>query len=136
MLALADADQAPPIGSGAHVIPGAPISQELTSFLPLKPDSVSRPEMYLGTKLKRKTFEDGTSAWGLSPAEYAQLTVKDAHHNYVYDCLGGSPRERFLPFFVLLCLVCRLCDVSLEIFWHNSATNRSYKDKYILACCC
>ena len=34
----------------------------IKSFLPLKPDSVSLPEMYLGAKIKRKTFKDSTSA--------------------------------------------------------------------------
>eukprot|EP00804_Cyclotella_cryptica_P024176 CCRYP_019501-RA/>CCRYP_019501-RA protein AED:0.33 eAED:0.33 QI:101/0/0/1/1/1/3/0/296 len=33
--------------------------------------------MYLGAKLKRKTFEDGTTAWGLSPAKYVQQAVKN-----------------------------------------------------------
>eukprot|EP00804_Cyclotella_cryptica_P016148 CCRYP_004244-RA/>CCRYP_004244-RA protein AED:0.29 eAED:0.30 QI:0/-1/0/1/-1/1/1/0/331 len=32
----------------------------IISFLPLKPNSVDPPEIYLGAKLKRKTFEDGT----------------------------------------------------------------------------
>eukprot|EP00804_Cyclotella_cryptica_P020326 CCRYP_014066-RA/>CCRYP_014066-RA protein AED:0.16 eAED:0.16 QI:0/0/0/1/1/1/3/0/747 len=45
------------------------IMDRINSFLPLKPDSVGPPEMYLGAKLKRKTFEDGTTAWGLSPAK-------------------------------------------------------------------
>eukprot|EP00804_Cyclotella_cryptica_P011569 CCRYP_012075-RA/>CCRYP_012075-RA protein AED:0.42 eAED:0.45 QI:0/0/0/1/0/0/2/0/162 len=37
------------------------IMDRINSFLPLKPDSVGPPEMYLGAKLKRKTFEDGTT---------------------------------------------------------------------------
>ncbi|KAL7479052.1 hypothetical protein ACHAW6_004796, partial [Cyclotella cf. meneghiniana] len=37
------------------------------SFLPLKPDSVGCPELYLGAKLKKTTFEDGTVAWGRGP---------------------------------------------------------------------
>jgi hypothetical protein len=35
---------------------------KINSFLPLKPDLVGPPEMYLGAKLKRKTFDDHTSA--------------------------------------------------------------------------
>eukprot|EP00804_Cyclotella_cryptica_P001261 CCRYP_012758-RA/>CCRYP_012758-RA protein AED:0.44 eAED:0.44 QI:0/0/0/1/1/1/2/0/193 len=30
----------------------------INSFLPLKPDSVGPPEMYLGAKLRKKTFEE------------------------------------------------------------------------------
>jgi hypothetical protein len=37
---------------------------KINSFLPLKPDSVSLPEMYLRAKLKRKAFNESTSAWG------------------------------------------------------------------------
>eukprot|EP00804_Cyclotella_cryptica_P031327 CCRYP_011128-RA/>CCRYP_011128-RA protein AED:0.39 eAED:0.39 QI:0/-1/0/1/-1/1/1/0/181 len=50
---------------------------KINSFLPLKPDSVGPPEMYLGAKLKRKTFEDGTTAWGLLPTKYVQQAVKN-----------------------------------------------------------
>jgi hypothetical protein len=53
------------------------IMDKMSSFLPLKPDSVSPPEMYLSAKLKRKTFENGTSAWVLSPAKYVQQAVKN-----------------------------------------------------------
>ena len=31
--------------------------------------------MYLGAKLKKKTFEDGTMEWGLSPSKYVQQAV-------------------------------------------------------------
>ena len=48
---------------------------KINSFLPLKPDSVNLPEMYLSTKLKRKTFEDSTLVWGLSPAKYVTNTI-------------------------------------------------------------
>ena len=39
------------------------IMDKINSFLPLKPDSVSPPKIYLRTKLKKKTFKDGTLAW-------------------------------------------------------------------------
>jgi hypothetical protein len=53
------------------------IMDKINGFLPLKPDSVGPPEMYLGAKLKKKTFEDGTLAWRLSPAKYVQQAVKN-----------------------------------------------------------
>ncbi len=40
------------------------------SFLPLKPGSIGPPEMYLGAKLKKKTFENGTVARGLNSSKY------------------------------------------------------------------
>ncbi len=49
----------------------------IDSFFPLKPDSIGPPKMYLGAKLKKKTFEDGTVAWGLSPSKYVQQAVRN-----------------------------------------------------------
>ena len=53
------------------------IMDSINSFLPLKPDAVGPSEMYLGAKLKRKTFEDSTLARGLSPAKYFQQAVRN-----------------------------------------------------------
>ncbi len=50
---------------------------KIGSFLSLKPGSIGPPEMYLGAKLKKKTFDDGTVAWGLSPSEYVQQAVRN-----------------------------------------------------------
>ncbi|KAL7475153.1 LOW QUALITY PROTEIN: hypothetical protein ACHAW6_001080, partial [Cyclotella cf. meneghiniana] len=51
---------------------GAAFRGHLASFLLLQLDSIHPPEMYLGAKLKKKTFEDGNVAWGLSPSKYVQ----------------------------------------------------------------
>ena len=53
------------------------VMDRINSFLPMKHDSVGPPKIYLGAKLKKKTFADGTTAWGLSPAKYAQQAVKN-----------------------------------------------------------
>jgi hypothetical protein len=60
---------------------------KINSFLPLKPDLVSLPEMYLSAKLKKKTIEDGTSAWGLSPTKYVQQAVRNVK-TYLKTNLG------------------------------------------------
>ncbi len=49
----------------------------INSFLPLKPDLVDPPEIYLRAKLKKKNFAGDTVAWGLSPAKYVQQPVKN-----------------------------------------------------------
>ena len=64
------------------------IMDKIKSFLPLKPDSVGPPEMYLGAKLKKKTFEDGTLAWGLSLAKYVQQSAKNVE-TYLVKNLDG-----------------------------------------------
>ena len=64
------------------------VTDKINSVLPLKPDSVSPPEMYLGVKLKKKTFGDGTTAWGLSPAKYVQQAVRNVE-TYLKTNLDG-----------------------------------------------
>ncbi|KAL7480719.1 hypothetical protein ACHAW6_006384, partial [Cyclotella cf. meneghiniana] len=51
------------------------VMDRIDSFLPLKPDLIGPLEMSLGAKLKKKTFEDGTVAWELSPLKYIQQAV-------------------------------------------------------------
>ena len=72
----------------------------INKYLPLKEDSVGPPEFYLGAKLKKKTFKDNTSAWGLSPAKYVQAAVKNCE-SYLKDKLGGKyslPKKAENPF--------------------------------------
>ena len=53
------------------------VMDKIDSFLPLKPDSIGPPKMYLGAKLQKETFEDGTVAWGVSPLKYVQQAVRN-----------------------------------------------------------
>ena len=53
------------------------IMNRINGYLPLKPDSIGPPMMYLGGKLRKKEFPDGTKAWGLSPAKYVQQAIKN-----------------------------------------------------------
>ena len=64
------------------------VMDKINSFLPLKPDLVGPSEMSLSAKLKRKTFDDGTSAWGLSPAKYVQQAVRNVK-TYLKNNLEG-----------------------------------------------
>ena len=50
---------------------------KIDSFLPIKSGSIDPPEINLGAKLKKKTFEDGTVEWGLSPLKYVQQAVRN-----------------------------------------------------------
>jgi hypothetical protein len=76
------------------------IMNKINSFLPLNPDSVGPPEMYLGAKLKKKTFEDGTTAWRLSPVKYVQQAVSNVE-TYLKNNLDGRyslPKRGDNPF--------------------------------------
>ena len=44
--------------------------------------------MYVGAKLKRKTFDNGTLAWGHSPAKYVQQAVRNVE-KYLKNNLEG-----------------------------------------------
>eukprot|EP00804_Cyclotella_cryptica_P020242 CCRYP_010924-RA/>CCRYP_010924-RA protein AED:0.27 eAED:0.27 QI:0/0/0/1/1/1/2/0/495 len=76
------------------------VMDKINSFLPLKLDSVGLPEMYLGAKLRKKTFEDGTTVWGLSPAKYVQQAVRNVK-TYLKSNLEGRyslPKRGENPF--------------------------------------
>ncbi|KAL3786440.1 hypothetical protein HJC23_011021 [Cyclotella cryptica] len=64
------------------------------------PDSVGPPEMYLGAKLRKRTFKDGTTAWGLSPAKYVQQAARNVK-TYLKSNLEGRyslPKRGENPF--------------------------------------
>ena len=65
------------------------VLDRINEYLPLKGDSVGPPEFYLGAKLKKKEFDDKTTAWGLSPAKYVQAAVKNCEA-YLKDKLNGT----------------------------------------------
>ncbi len=50
---------------------------EINKYLPLKPSSVSNPDIYLGAKLKETRLPNGVMAWGLSPSKYVIQAVKN-----------------------------------------------------------
>jgi hypothetical protein len=50
---------------------------EINKYLPLKPNSVGNPDIYLGAKLKETRLPNGVMVWGLSPSKYVAQTVKN-----------------------------------------------------------
>eukprot|EP00804_Cyclotella_cryptica_P013947 CCRYP_002465-RA/>CCRYP_002465-RA protein AED:0.03 eAED:0.04 QI:0/0/0/0.83/0.6/0.5/6/0/916 len=76
------------------------VMDRINSFLPLKPDLVGPPEMYLSAKLRKKTFEDGTMAWGLSPAKYVKQAVRNVETYLKYNLEGwySLPKTGENPF--------------------------------------
>ena len=61
---------------------------KINSFLPLKPDSVGPPEMYLGAKLKWEIFDNDASALGLSTDKYVQQAGRNVE-TYLKNNLKG-----------------------------------------------
>jgi hypothetical protein len=46
------------------------VMKEINGYLPLTPSSVSRPDIYLGAKLKETQLPNEVMVWGLSPSKY------------------------------------------------------------------
>ena len=67
------------------------VMDKINSFLPLNPDSVSLPEVYLGAKLKRKTFDDGTLAWGHPLPSMFNKLLGMSRNTSIAISKGGSP---------------------------------------------
>ncbi|KAL7474241.1 hypothetical protein ACHAW6_000226 [Cyclotella cf. meneghiniana] len=79
-----------------HVVHDNPrrVMDKTDSFLPLKPDSIGSHEMYLGEKLKKKTSEDSTVAWGLSPSKDVQQAVRNVKTSSRTIWMGNIPCPR------------------------------------------
>ncbi len=65
------------------------VMNEINGYLPLKPSSVSNPDIYLGAKLKQTRLPNGVMAWGLSPSKYLVQAVKNCQI-HVTDKLNGK----------------------------------------------
>jgi hypothetical protein len=48
-------------------------------FFMLKPESVGKPNVYLGAKLREHQCPNGVNAWTMSPSKYVQEAVKNCH---------------------------------------------------------
>ena len=52
------------------------VLKKLDGYLPMKPSSVSDPDIYLGAKLRQTRLPNGVWAWGISPSKYVAQAVK------------------------------------------------------------
>jgi hypothetical protein len=53
------------------------VMNEINGYLPLKPNSVGDPDIYLGAKLKQTRLPNCVWAWGLSPSKYVAQAAKN-----------------------------------------------------------
>ncbi len=53
------------------------VLNKIDKNFPLKPSSVSDPDIYLGAKLKETRLPNSIWAWGLSPSKYVNQAVKN-----------------------------------------------------------
>jgi hypothetical protein len=53
------------------------VMSEINKYLPLKPNSVGNPDIYLSAKLKETRLPNGVMVWGLSLSKYVVQAVKN-----------------------------------------------------------
>jgi hypothetical protein len=81
------------------------VMNEINGYLPLKPNSVGDPDIYLGAKLKQTRLPNGVWAWGLSPSKYVAQAAKNCQ-TYLTEKLNGKykiPSRADNPFPVNYC---------------------------------
>jgi hypothetical protein len=78
----------------------------INACIPLKPSLVGDPDIYLSTKLKMTSLENGIWAWGLSPSKYVAQAVKNCAKHLTDKltnclCLPQQADNHFLMTIVL-----------------------------------
>jgi hypothetical protein len=73
---------------------------KVNKYLPLKPDSVGDPDIYLGAKLRQTRLPNGVTAWALSPSKYVHQAVRncETHLKDHYDGRYSLPKRADNPF--------------------------------------
>lgn len=76
------------------------VLNKINEYLPLKPDSVGDPDIYLGAKLRQTRLENGVWAWALSPSKYVGQAVRNCtkHLNENYNGKYSLPKKAENPF--------------------------------------
>ena len=53
------------------------LRNKLGKYFELKPSSIGPPSIYLGSRVRKVTLENGATAWAFSPSQYVQAAVKN-----------------------------------------------------------
>ena len=69
-------------------------------FFMLKPESVGKPNVYLGAKLRDHKCPNGVHAWTMSPSNHAQEAAKNCHKHLKehFDGKYSLPKTAPNPF--------------------------------------
>ena len=76
------------------------VLDKINHYLPLKPDSVGDPDIYLGAKLRQTRLPNGVMAWALSPSKYVNQAVRncETHLKDHFDGRFSLPKGADNPF--------------------------------------
>ena len=59
----------------------------------MKPGSIGNPDIYLSTKLRSVTLNNGVKCWGMSSAKYVQEAVRNVE-DYIEKNLDGMKLKK------------------------------------------
>jgi hypothetical protein len=76
------------------------VIKKIDKYFPLKPGSVGKPDMYLGTKLREIMFTNVEKAWAMSPSKYVQESVSNCvkHVKANMSDMFSLPKKAINPF--------------------------------------
>jgi len=64
---------------------------KIDKYFPMKKCSIGEPDLYLGSKLRKVTLENGVEAWSMSPSKYVQEAVRKMDE---YSQQRGTPLSK------------------------------------------
>jgi len=64
----------------------------IDKYFPMKKGSIGDPDLYLGSKLRKVTLENGVTAWSMSPSKYVQEAVRKVDE---FSQTRGTPLRKF-----------------------------------------
>jgi hypothetical protein len=70
------------------------ILMKLNKYFKLKPDSIHSPDDYLGTKIKKTTLPNGTTAWEQSSSHYVWSAVKNLEELMAMEAIKLPKRAK------------------------------------------
>ena len=74
------------------------VLREIDRFFKMKPGSIGRPDLYLGSKLREHTLPNGVKAWGKSPSKYIREAVQHVEEHLKTAGLPGLKKRPGAPF--------------------------------------
>ena len=73
------------------------LRNKLGKYFELKESSIGPPSLYLGSRVRKVSLDNGAKAWAFSPSQYVQAAVKnvktylDTQAKYTMPCKAETP---------------------------------------------
>ena len=75
------------------------LRNKLGKYFELKPSSIGPPSLYLGSRVRKVSLDNGFKAWAFSPSQYVQAAVKnvksylDEQEKFKMPCKAETPMK-------------------------------------------